>query len=131
MLEERKGGALLNDIIDILIFAYTLSIFIMSFDEALNKYSKILALALMGMLVVYILVTQRLKINGVVLCLIGFVAWGYLSWFWAADKAATLDRGFTMIQLLALFWLLYNYLSNEDKAYHKTPFLSKTKVKGA
>ena len=113
--ERRKGGVILNGIIDVLIFAYMLSIFVMSFDEDLNKYSKILALALMGMLAVYVFATQSIRINVPVFCLIGFVAWGYLSWFWAADKAATLDRGFTMIQLLALFWLLYNYLSNEDK----------------
>ena len=114
-MEERKGGALLNGIIDILIFAYTLSVFIMSFDEDLNKYSKILALALMGMLAVYVLVTQSIRINGVVISFMGFTAFGYLSWYWAVDKATTLSRGFTLIQLLILFWLLYNYLSEENK----------------
>ena len=112
---EKKKNGLLNGTIDIFIFAYTVSIFILSFDEDLNKYSKLLALALMGLLAVYALANMSIKINSVVLCFMGFTAFSYLSYFWAIDQAATLNRAFTMVQLLALFWLLYNYLSCEDK----------------
>ena len=113
-MEKSKKSAL-NFMIDILIFAYTISIFIFSYVESLNKYSKILAFALMGLLAVYVLVKGAIKFNGAVLCLAGFTAWGLLSYFWAANKESTLKMAFTMFQLLILFWLLYIYLSKEDK----------------
>ena len=112
---EKKKNGLLGGAIDVLIFAYTVSIFILSFDEDLNKYSKLLAFALMGLLAVYALANMSIKINSVVLCFMGFTAFGYLSYFWAVDKSETLAKSFTMLQLFVLFWLLYNYLSCEDK----------------
>lgn len=113
-MTKSKNGAL-NWAIDILIFAYTISIFIMSYVESLNKYSKILALALMGLLAIYVLIKGTIKFNGVILCFVGFTAWGLLSYFWAPDKEAVLEKAFTMLQLLILFWLLYIYLSKENK----------------
>lgn len=87
----------------------------MSYVESLNKYSKVLAFALMGLLALYVLINGMIKINSVVLCLAGFTVWGFLSYFWAVDKQATLERALTMLQLLILFWLLYIYLSKENK----------------
>ena len=112
---EKSKKSVLNFMIDVLIFAYTISILIMSYVESLNKYSKILALALMGLLAVYVLIKGTIKINSAVLCLAGFTAWGLLSYVWAPDKEAVISKAFTLLQLLVLFWLLYIYLSKEDK----------------
>lgn len=44
-----------------------------------------------------------------------FVAWSALSWLWSVDPAATLSRSATFAQLLAMFWLLWEFCRSPER----------------
>ncbi len=113
-MERRKQGFFFW-VIDILIFLYTVSIFVMSFDESLNKYSKLIALALMGFLVLYIFARKAIRFNSVLVFFLLFIGFGLLSYFWSAKPDSTLTMTWTLAQIFILVFLIYNYISFEEK----------------
>lgn len=111
----KQGYTFFTLLIDALILVYTVSIYTMSYNSALNKYSKLLAFALMGCLAIYVLAEKKIRINGFICFFAGFIIFSMLSYFWAADKSATLSKVITLMQIWILLLLLYNYLKKENK----------------
>lgn len=47
--------------------------------------------------------------NAVFVCAALFVLWSAATWFWSVHQVATLARGITLAQLLAMMWLLWEF----------------------
>lgn len=115
LTNKNKAKNMLILFIDILIALYVTSIYVFSYSSSLNKYSKFLALALMGMIALYLITKRSIRICGLLISLGGFTLFCAMSVFWAKDASAATSKVFTMIQIFALVFLLYNYLSMENK----------------
>ena len=114
-LDNSRQKKLLTRFIDISIFIYILSIYILSFDAALNLFSRILALLLMAILAAYVFMKGRFNLNGLPIVLGAFFIICLASCIWAVATEAALSRAMTVGQILILIVLLHNYLSQESK----------------
>ena len=60
------------------------------------------------------------RTDGSILLLGAFVAWAVLSYFWSADKDATLVRTLTNVQLLLATLVLWQYMGSRARVVHAT-----------
>lgn len=107
--------------IDITILLYAMSIYILSYHESTNTISKLIAFALMALLALYVVLDAgKMVFCYYALGLALFVLLCYFSKLWAISAAYTESKTSTMLQILLLTVLLYNYLYREKKCAYFT-----------
>ena len=112
-LFERKISV--TFFIDVLIFLYVTSIYIFSFNVEGNIISKLLAVALMGVLALYAIVDGKIIFNKFSGCFGLFILFCTISCFWAINTSLAFEKVTTLLQIFVLTFLLYNYLKKENK----------------
>lgn len=111
----------LTQIIDAVLLLYAVSIYILSYHESTNGISKALAFGLMGLLALYVLFDNcKMVFSFYSLGLGLFVLLCFFSRTWALNASFTYEKTSTILQLLILTTLLYNYLYREKKGEYLT-----------
>jgi O-antigen ligase len=78
--------------------------------EPMGTFSRLLGFIAIGVAFTTILVNRRLHEPSLVLILmLLFVVWSFLSYLWSINPPATLGRVITLVQLLAMAWLIWEY----------------------
>lgn len=98
-----------------MILLYCVSVYVFSFDESMNIYSKLLAACLIALLVLYTVLKQRITVDVFSVLLVLFVVYSFLSVFWTINAESTISKCLTLLQIGILSLLLYNYLALEHK----------------
>ena len=112
----KKLTISLNNIIELLIPLYFCSVFVFSFNTAENNViSRLLALALIGVLVLYILHKNKAVLDWRAMLLWGFLLFCLLSCLWAWDIGVAFSKCISLFQIILLAYLVYNYISSENK----------------
>lgn len=101
-------------LIDFVTVLYITSVYIFSFND-LNFISKGLAFVLMGLLVIYAMMKKSIKLDWLGISLGLFILICFMSCLWALDISIAFSSSITMLQILILIVLLYNYIQKEDK----------------
>ena len=102
-------------LIDLTTVLYIISVYTFSFNE-LNFISKGLAFILMALLAIYALQKKSIRFDGLGICLSLFTVICLLSCLWALEISVAFSDTVTMVQILILVILLYNYIQKEEKA---------------
>lgn len=90
-------------------------VFTMPWEKAvvlpvLGSISRIAGLAAFAVAAIALLQRRVLRPPNLVLVLGSlFVGWNAASWFWSLDRAATLTRAVTLIQVWAMLWLIWEF----------------------
>ena len=106
---------LMRFVIDILIFAYVTSVYVLSYSVVFNVISRALALLLIALLGLYALIRKTFRFSALFIYFGFFVLFGACSCLWAADLSKSLSSTFTIVQIFVLISLIYSYISYEQK----------------
>ena len=108
-------SGLLRLVIEILIFVYIASVYVMSYDVAFNIISRALALILIGLLGMYTILRKSFRFSALFIYFGLFVLFCICSCLWAVDLSESLSSSFTMVQIFVLISLMYEYIASEKK----------------
>ena len=112
---DSSFNGLLQFVVDISIFVYVTSIYVMSYNATFNIISRALALLLIALLGLYTLVNKTFRFSALFIYFGLFVFFGICSCLWAVDQSKSLSSSFTIAQIFVLISLLYNYIAREKK----------------
>jgi len=120
VLSKHRGYSMLRirlsvtKAIDFVIFCYIESIYIFSFTTG-DIVSKCIALVLMLLLLFYALRQKKFVLTCFAKIFAAFTSFCLISVIWSYDKSAALIKCFTLVQLMIMFILLYNYVKKNNK----------------
>lgn len=112
--KSKSGKHWLARIIHFLVFVYLVLLYLFDGDPAGARYAKLSALVLMAALAGYILFRKKFVLDQSAIFLGGFFVWSGLSVFWAWQSGYASSQLFTVLQLIVLFLLLYNFYREEN-----------------
>ncbi|MDW7662645.1 MAG: O-antigen ligase family protein [Bacillota bacterium] len=106
----------LDQLIEIMLFAYILSLFLLAYREGLNHFSNIIALILMGTIWFQsLMIKRRIVINIFLVAYIFFVFVCLSSSFYAINQNFAMRKVLTLILLLMLMASIVNYVDTVSK----------------
>jgi O-antigen ligase len=81
--------------------------------EALGTISRLLGFAAIGVAILVILIYRRIQEPSLlILVMLIFVIWSFATYFWSVRPAATIGRVVTLVQLVSMVWLLWEFCNN-------------------
>jgi len=84
----------------------------------LGTFTRFIGFGAIAVAGIYILIKQNIKEPPLMLILmILFVVWSFLTWFWSINQGATISRTITNVQLLVMVWLIWEICDNRKEIY--------------
>lgn len=106
----------LNQIINLIMFFYILSIYLFTYHEQFNKISNGIALVLIGLIWTnFLFKRSKFKFNNFLFIYLLFIIFSLISIFYAIDQNVSLIKCRTLVLLFILMISLVNYLDTQDK----------------
>ena len=92
----------------LVLFVFTLPWQAFIVIPGIGTISRLLGFSVIGIAVVYIIIVKKVKeIPLLFIIAMFFIMWGLISYAWTINQSATLFRFIQNIQLLAMFWLIW------------------------
>jgi len=108
----------LNDIINLIMFLYILSLYIFTYQEGLNNVSNAIGLLLMGLIWLdRLFLRKRIIINSFLVVYSIFIIFSLFSVLYAIDSSVASIKVRTLILLFVLMLSLINYIDTLDKLH--------------
>ena len=115
-MKKINGEVIIKNLEIILFFAYLLIYYMFGADPQKVKYSEIILILFIGLEVLNIIKTKRVKYSIPIVIIFIFAFYCFLSNFWAINSELAINRAKTLF-ILAIFLLItYNFFYNVENA---------------
>ena len=96
------------------LYFYIATLYTMAYNTSLNLISKALFVVTLGFYLLHLATQPRINTGKIYLFFLGFGLYSGLSCFWSPDFSVAYSRNLTLLQILALVFLIYNLIETEQ-----------------